>query len=87
MPGQARVVDCPYTADKLASLGKAAQTLGETTFDIYLNDRTYWRNVPATVWSYKLCGCKVLNKQFSYREHFTDTAKRIAARLILMETA
>ena len=99
MPGQGRVVDRPYTADERAALGEAAQTLGETTFDIYLNDRAYWRNVPDAVWNYKLGGYQVLKKWLSYREHgvlsrpmtpeevqhFTDTARRIAAVLVLME--
>ena len=71
-------------------------TLGETTFDIYLNDRAFWRNVPAAVWTYKLGGYQVLKKWLSYRErnildrplkpeevqHFTDTARRIAAILL-----
>ncbi len=42
--------------------------LGETTFDIYLNDIAYWRNVPANVWGYKLGGYQVLKKWLSYRE-------------------
>ena len=71
--------------------------LGDTTFDIYLNDRAYWRNVPAAVWRYKLGGYQVLKKWLSYRErtilsrplqpeevqHFTDTARRIGAILLL----
>ena len=77
--------------------GKTAAILGETTFDIYLNDRAYWRNVPAAVWSYKLGGYQVLKKWLSYRErtildrplkpdevhHFTNTARRITAILLL----
>ena len=77
--------------------GKTAAILGDTTFDIYLNDRAYWRNVPAAVWSYKLGGYQVLKKWLSYREHtilkrplkpeevqhFTNTARRIAAILRL----
>ena len=69
--------------------------LGETTYDIYLNDRAYWRNVPANVWHYKLGGYQVLKKWLSYREqtvlgrplkleevqHFTHTARRIGAIL------
>ena len=72
--------------------------LGETTFDVYLNDRAYWRNVPAAVWDYKLGGYQVLKKWLSYRErailrrpltpdeihHFTTTARRITAILLLM---
>ena len=97
MPGQGRVVERPYTMDERAAIGEAVSTLGETTFDIYLNDRAYWRNVPAVVWSYKLGGYQVLKKWLSYRErkvlgrvllpeevqHFTDTARRIAAILLV----
>ena len=98
MPGQGRVVERPYTADERAALGEDVRTLGETTFDIYLNDRAYWRNVPTAVWQYKLGGYQVLKKWLSYREqkvlgrpmtaeevqHFTDTARRIAAILKLV---
>ena len=98
MPGQGRVVERPYTASERAALGNDAPTLGETTFDIYLNDRAYWRNVPAAVWSYKLGGYQVLKKWLSYRErtildrplkpdevqHFTNTARRITAILLLV---
>ena len=99
MPGQGRVVERSYTSQERSALGEAGQTLGETTFDIYLNNRAYWRNVPAAVWSYKLGGYQILKKWLSYREHgvlgrpmtpeevqhFTDTARRIAAILVLME--
>ena len=90
MPGQGRVVERPHTASE-----QAAPTLGDTTFDVYLNDRAYWRNVPAAVWHYKLGDYQVLKKWLSYRErpilhrpllpeevqHFTNTARRIAAIL------
>ena len=95
MPGRGRVVERPYTAHERAALGESARTLGDTTFDLHLNNRAYWRNVPAAVWSYKLGGYQVLKKWLSYREHkvlgrpllpsevqhFTDTARRIAAIL------
>ena len=68
MPGQGRVVERPRTASEQAALGEAAPTLGDTTFDVYLNDRAYWRNVPAAVWHYKLGGYQVLKKWLSYRE-------------------
>ena len=62
------------------------------------DDRAYWRNVPAAVWNYQLGGYQVLKKWLSYREqgvlgralsaaevqHFTDTARRIAALLRLV---
>ncbi len=99
MPGQGRVVERPYTADERAALGGDVSTLGKTSFDIYLNDWAYWRNVPASVWSYKLGGYQVLKKWLSYREqkvlgrallpeevqHFTDTARRIAGILRAVE--
>ena len=95
MPGQGRVVERAYTPDERDSLGGALPTLGPTTFDVYLNSRAYWRNVPAAVWAYKLGGYQVLKKWLSYRErsilnrplspeevqHFADTARRIAAIL------
>ena len=81
-----------------AATGKTAAILGDTTFDIYLNDRAYWQNVPAAVWNYKLGGYQVLKKWLSYREsavlkrplkpeevqHFTNTARRITAMLALV---
>ena len=98
MPGQGRVVEREYTSQEHAALGEAAQTLGATTFDVYLNDRAYWRNVPTDVWGYKLGGYQVLKKWLSYRDHnvlgrsikpdevqhFTDTARRIATILQLV---
>ena len=92
VPGQGRAVERAYTPDDRAALG-------DTTFDIYLNDRAYWRNVPASVWHYKLGGYQVLKKWLSYRErkvlrrplrleevqHFSATARRISA--ILLATA
>ena len=97
MPGAGRAVERPYTVPELDRLGNAATTLGDTTFDIHLNDRAYWRNVPASVWNYRLGGYQVLKKWLSYREHrvlgrplqgseiahFTNTARRIAAILLL----
>ena len=68
MPGQGRVVERAYTADERAALGNAMAALGETTFDVYLNDHAFWRNVPAAIWRYKLGGYQVLKKWLSYRE-------------------
>ncbi len=98
MPGQGRIVERAYTPDEKAAMGDNISTLGETTFDVYLNDRTFWRNVPAAIWTYKLGGYQVLKKWLSYRErdvldrplkpeevqHFTDTARRVAAILELV---
>ena len=96
MPGTGRHIERSYTTSEHATTG-----LGETTFDIHLNARAYWRNVPAKVWNYKLGGYQVLKKWLSYRErnilgrplkpeevqHFADTARRIAAILLLTNAA
>ena len=96
MPGQGRVTARPCTAAERAALGAAGRTLGATTFDVHLNGRARWSNVPAAVWTYRLGGYQVLKKWLSYREraildrpllpdevqHFTDTARRIAAILL-----
>ncbi len=102
MPGQGHLLERNYTSRERAALAEAFSTqeqthlIGETTFDIYLNDRAYWRNVPAAVWRYQLGGYQVLKKWLSYREravlersltpdevqYFTDTARRIGALLL-----
>ena len=96
MPGQGRLIERPYTPEERAAMGNGLPVLGETTFDIYLNARAFWRNIPAHVWTYKLGGYQVLKKWLSYREreilgrmltpedvqHFTDTARRIGAIVV-----
>ena len=98
MPGTGRALERAYTPDERAALGSALPLLGATTFDVYLNGRAYWRNVPAAVWNYQLGGYQVLKKWLSYREqgvlkralsaaevqHFTDTVRRIGAILRLV---
>ena len=98
MPGQGRVDERPYTSEERMALGDVVSALGDTTFDVHLNGRAYWRNVPAAVWGYKLGGYQVLKKWLSYREqsvlgralkpeevqHFTDTARRIGGILGLV---
>ena len=101
MPGQGRATEREYTAEEREALGDAIATLGDTTCDIHLNNNAHWRNVPTAVWNYKLGGYQVLKKWLSYREtkvlgrpltaeeaqHFTDTARRIAAVLALTDGA
>ena len=48
MPGQGRVDERPYTSEEREAMGDAISVLGNKTYDIYLNDRAYWRNVPPT---------------------------------------
>ena len=49
-------------------MGNALPTLGDKTFDVYLNGKAFWRNVPAAIWNYRLGGYQVLKKWLSYRE-------------------
>ena len=91
MPGKGRRVErVPGDAERVPELG-------ETTFDVYLNDTAYWRNVPARVWDYTIGGYQVIKKWLSYREarllgrpitpdearEVRDMARRIAAILLL----
>ena len=83
-------------AQERAAMSNALPALGETTFDVYLNARTFWRNVPAGVWDYRLGGYQILKKWLSYRErailerplspeeikHFTNAARRIGAMVL-----
>ena len=99
MPGKGGIKERAHTSAERSALGNTLSTLGNTTFDIYLNERAFWRNVPATVWNYKLGGYQVLKKWLSYREkaildrpltpqevhHFTNTARRITAILLTTE--
>ena len=94
-PRRGAVTQC---RGKSCRFGPSTTVLGDTTFDVYLNDKAYWKNVPSAVWEYKLGGYQVLKKWLSYREqkvlgrplkpdevlHFTDTARRIASILQLV---
>ena len=97
MPGQGRVVERAFTPAERATMGDALPALGETTRDVYLNARAFWRNVPAAVWDYRLGGYQVLKKWLSYREraildrplkpgevqHVSDMARRIESIILL----
>ena len=96
-PGRlfANVPDAARFRWREAVLDDAVGCLGRSTFDIYLNENAFWRNVPAAVWTYRLGGYRVLKKWLSYRERgvldraltpqevqrFADTARRLAAIL------
>lgn len=96
VPGQGTYVERLFTQSERAVLGDKQTALGETTFDVYLNARAFWSNVPYAVWTYKLGGYQVLKKWLSYREHgvlnralspkevqdFSDMARRIEAIIL-----
>lgn len=108
MPSTGRLTERDYTADELAAIAEhaeslgmsrdqAAALLGETCYDVYLNDVAYWRCVPTNVWRYTIGGYQVIKKWLSYRErallgrdlkseearYVTEMVRRIAA-LVLM---
>lgn len=111
MPGKGKAIRRDYTPDELAAIREGAQDqgltleqalehLGAATFDIYLNEVAYWRNVPAKVWNYYIGGYQVIKKWLSYREktllgrplnpdeveEVTHMARRLAA-IVLLEPA
>ncbi len=96
MPGKGHVVERPYTPDESTAIGDAVSALGEATIDVHLNGEAFWRNVPSSIWAYRLGGYQVLKKWLSYREHtvlgrrlrpeeiwqFTEITRRIGALLL-----
>ncbi|HVG18130.1 MAG TPA: type ISP restriction/modification enzyme, partial [Blastocatellia bacterium] len=108
MPGKGKIVARDYSDAELETIARGVSTLslstevamrhlGETTLDIYLNEKAYWKNVPARVWDYTIGGYQVIKKWLSYREkellgraltvdearEVTAMARRIAAILLL----
>lgn len=96
MPGPGKLEQRGYATAEQACVA-AAELLGTRTQDIYLNDETYWRNVPDAAWTFTIGGYQVLKKWLSYRQrsilsralsvgeshHFRDCARRLA-KLCLM---
>ncbi|HET7273941.1 MAG TPA: type ISP restriction/modification enzyme, partial [Longimicrobiaceae bacterium] len=108
MPGRGKSKERPYTDDERAAIESGAERLGlsaddslallgDTTYDIYLNEGAYWSCVPSRVWEYTLGGYQVIKKWLSYREQpllgralkpdevreVTNIARRIAATLLM----
>lgn len=79
MPAKGKLVERDYTETEIAALIQTAErlgatldeiknTLGATTFDVYLNNFAFWRNIPRNVWEYTIGGYQVIKKWLSYRE-------------------
>jgi len=111
MPGKGKAVKRDYTVEEKQTIvsgtrqlgispEQALDLLGERTFDIYLNDVAYWRNVPIRVWEYTIGGYQVIKKWLSYREttllgrpltpdearEVMNMARRVAAIVLLHPT-
>ena len=56
MPGKGKRVE------RTPPAGEHVAGLGDTTHDVYLNDDTYWRNIPARVRQYTIGGYQVIKK-------------------------
>ena len=89
-PGKGETTVRPAPAAQPAALGVDA-------LDVHLNEHVRWTGVPRAVWETTLGGYPVLKKWLSYRDvkvlgrpltpaevdHFRDTARRLAALLLL----
>ena len=79
------------------TLADALGLIGANTPDIFLNETTFWSNVPMRAWEYSIAGYQVLKKWLTYREarllgrpltpqeagEFMNIARRLAALLLL----
>jgi Type ISP C-terminal specificity domain/N-6 DNA Methylase len=111
MPAKGRIIQRAYDEAEQKALYLAAEDrglsrktifelLGPKTFDIFLNDHAYWKNIPFKVWEYYIGGYQVIKKWLSYRDkellgrdltakearEVTGIARRLTA-LILLQPA
>lgn len=96
MPGRGSTTLRDYAPAEAVTAAHAA-LLGARTADIGMNPASFWRNIPEQVWETHIGGYQVLKKWLSYRDasilhrplseaevqHVTDTARRLAAILLL----
>jgi len=79
MPAKGKLAERQYSADETKAIEAEAaargiatddlrKLLGNKTYDVFLNDTAYWRNIPANVWEYYIGGYQVIKKWLSYRE-------------------
>jgi hypothetical protein len=91
MPGKGKLETRACAPDEASPL------LGQSTYDVHLNESACWRNVPEKVWDYTIGGYQVIKKWLSYREfallgrpltpdearEVSHMARRIAALILL----
>jgi Type ISP C-terminal specificity domain len=93
-------VERSYTEEERSALGAAVTLLGDSTFDVHLNRRAYWKNVPSRVWRYTLGGYQVIKEWLSARDRdllcrsltaeevrYAEEMTRRIAGILLMEPA
>ncbi|MHA1360612.1 MAG: type ISP restriction/modification enzyme [Candidatus Helarchaeota archaeon] len=108
MPGKGKMIQREYSNEEYnfirdvsieynKNISEIIEILGESTCDVYLNDKAHWRNIPLRTWNYVMGGHQVLKKWLSYREYkvlnrslssdevreFSDIAKRLTVLLLL----
>jgi hypothetical protein len=108
MPGNGKAQERAYQPDEQEGINNGIAMLnlttdevlfllGDRTYDVYLNDTAYWKNVPQRVWDFRIGGYQVIKKWLSYRENevlgrkltvneakeVTSMMRRIAAILLL----
>jgi hypothetical protein len=86
MPGKGKSIHREYAAAERAAIGEFTTVLGPTTYDLFLNNKVYWSNVPCAVWEYTLGGYQVIKKWLSYREK-GSTEKPLLGRSITKDEA
>ena len=96
MPLRGRTLPRAYSGAETAAT-EYASLLGATMLDVGMNDASFWRGIPETVWECRIGGYQVLKKWMSYRDHsiiarplsaeevghVQQVARRIAAVLLL----
>ena len=107
MPGKGKLIERAFSDKELTyfqqnlqlNSEQINQLFGNVTYDIYLNEIAYWKNIPQRVWDYNIGGYQVIKKWLSYREvsllgrplkleevrEVQDMARRITA-ILLLET-
>lgn len=75
-PGKTAVRDWTHSEREALQAGFVAAQISEArgfamlgkAVDVYLNETTYWRAVPESVWEFYIGGYQVIKKWLSYRE-------------------
>ncbi len=108
MPGKGNLAEREYSPAERKALLEGCKALGlpekevftylgDTTYDVYLNEKAFWSNVPENVWAYTVGGYQVIKKWLSYREeklldrpltkdearYVQEMLRRVAAILLL----